>query len=320
MSTYNHNFKSLLGGYFLSHGFDDYKNGWLKGKYFNCPFCGRENKFGVNISTNWYHCFRCDAKGDLVNLIYTIEKLDTFNEVVSLLKKYEELGYKVKETRAELKELKPLILPEGFRLLSQGDSQLAKSARSYIKNRGFDITKASRLGWGYSTDKNHYGYIILPYYQDHQIVYYNARNFMNPTGPRYLNPELEEGSLGKSQLLYNEEALYTYNSVFLCEGIFNAVSISYDRGICTAGKFVSDYQLNKILKSPVERIILCLDRDALEQSIQLAFKLIDYKRVKLIQFPENKDANDLGLRKSLGLIYRNRYLSYKQLIQLKNEV
>lgn len=317
--AFNKNFKSLIGGYFLSHGFVEYKRGWLKGQYFSCPFCGRENKFGVNPSSDFYHCFRCDAKGKLLDLIYILEKIDTFNEASILLKKYADLGYRVTEQRAEIKEIKPMILPEGFRLLNQGQSQLAKSARAYVNKRGFDVDTVSKKGWGYASDKSHFGYLIMPYYLNNQLVYYNARNFLNPTGPRYLNPDIEGSAIGKSQLIYNEEALYTYNSVYVCEGIFNAATVSPDRGIATAGKFLSAYQINKVIKSPVERVILCLDSDALDKSIELALKLVPFKRVKVIQFPEGKDINDLGLRKTLKLVYQNKYLSYNQLIQLKNE-
>lgn len=316
---YNKNFRSLLGTYFLAHGFEDYRRGWLKGPYFSCPFCGREGKLGVNPSTDFYHCFRCNSKGNLLDLVLILERLETFNEGLKVLEQYKDSGYRIKEERVELKQLAPMILPEGFRLLNQGTSQIAKSARAYIKGRGFDPNQLSKLGWGYSTDEKHFGYLIIPYYKDRKIIYYNARNFLS-TGPRYLNPDIEESSLGKSQILYNEEALYMYKSVYLCEGVFNAITLSQNRGICTAGKFVSSYQENKIIKSPVERIILCLDGDAIEQAIQLALKLCLYKQVKLVIFPKDKDANDLGLRKSLHLIYNTKYMNYQELIQLKHEL
>lgn len=37
-------------------------------------------------------------------------------------------------------------------------------------------------------------------------------------------------------------------------------------------------------------------------------------------FPKDKDANDLGLRKSLHLIYNTKYMNYQELIQLKHEL
>lgn len=315
---YNKNFRSLLGAYFLAHGFEDYRRGWLKGPYFSCPFCGREGKLGVNPSTDFYHCFRCNSKGNLLDLVLILERLETFNEGLKVLEQYKDSGYRIKEERVELKQLAPMILPEGFRLLNQGTSQIAKSARAYIKKRGFDVDQVAKRGWGYATDPTHFGYLIIPYYQNHQIVYYNARNFLS-NGPRYLNPEIGDSSLGKSQILYNEEALYMYKSVFLCEGVINATTISPERGICTAGKYLSAYQINKIIKSPVERVIICLDGDAIDKAIQLALELCMFKSVKVIEFPKDKDANDLGLKKTFKLIYNTRYLNYPQLIQLRNE-
>lgn len=320
--SYNKNFRSLLGSYFLSKwGFEVYKRGWLKSQSFVCPFCGREGKLGINPSTDFFHCFRCDEKGQLMDLLLSLERVDTFNEGLQILEKYKDRGFQLqREERVELKELAPMILPEGFRLLNQGKSQIAKSARAYIKGRGFDINHLSKMGWGYATDKEHFGYIIIPYYKDHQIIYYNARNYMS-SGPRYLNPNIGESSLGKSQILYNEEALYMYKSIYLCEGVFNAIAISKDRSICTAGKYISQYQINKIIKSPVERVIIALDGDALDKSIQLGLTLIPYKQVKIINFPLDKDSNDLLKEHTLSrYIYGSRYLSYQQLIQMKNHL
>lgn len=316
---YNKNFKSLLGAYFLSHGFEVYKRGWLKGKYFSCPFCGREEKLGVNPSTDFYNCFRCGAKGNLIDLVLILERLETFNEGFQVLQKYKDTGFQIREEKVELKELAPMILPEGFKLLNQGKSQLARSARSYIKRRGFDPDFLSKRGWGYATDDKLFGYLIIPYYQNHQVIYYNARNFMS-SGPRYLNPEIGDASLGKAQILYNEEALYMYKSVYLCEGVFNTMVLDKNRGICTAGKFVSQYQINKIIKSPVERVIICLDGDAMDKAIELGLKLCLYKQVKVIQFPKDKDANDLGRAKCLNLVYHTRYTNYQGLIKLKNDL
>lgn len=310
----------MVAGYFISQlGYRNYRRGWLKGDSFACPFCGREGKLGINPSLDFFHCFRCDAGGKATTLIMEIADLQTDSQLMSFLKDYKYNGYVIQDKILELKQQTTMVLPEGFKLLNQGDSHLAKAARNYIKRRKFDVDELTRKGWGYGTKEPYWGYIIMPYHKDNKVVYFNAREFLNPGAPRYLNPDNLENGLSKSMLLYNEEALYTYDSVYLCEGIFNAQTISDDRSICSAGKHISQYQLNLIIKSPVERIIICLDSDAMKQAIEIAQKLIDYKAVKIITFPDGQDANDLGRKKTLKLIYGTRYLrSSKEVMAFRN--
>ena len=93
-----------------------------------------------------------------------------------------------------------------------------------------------------------------------------------------------------------------------------------DRAIATMGKAISAYQVNQLIKSPVNRFILLLDPDAIKYSINLAFKLVAYKKVKVIQLPGNKDCNDLGRKEVLKLIYNTRYQSYQDLVKLRNSL
>ena len=90
--------------------------------------------------------------------------------------------------------------------------------------------------------------------------------------------------------------------------------------IATMGKAISAYQINEIIKSPVERIIILLDPDAKEQAINLALKLVSYKKVKVVYLPDEKDCNDLGRKKVFRYICSTHYQDYNDLMQLKNEL
>lgn len=325
--SHNKNFKKLVGSYFLSLGYSYYKNGWLKSTTFACPFCGRE-KLGVNPGSNFYHCFRCDSKGQLTDLIMEIENIYTYNELLKFLDGfkgglyYSTYNGQIKERdKKEERTQENKILPDNFLLINQGTSELAKALRRYVKKRGFDIDKLSRKGWGYVTTGKYLGYLIMPYTKNHRVVYFNARNVMAPHGPRYLNPDNEDMENTKSTLLYNEEALDMYKSVYLCEGIINAETISDNRGICTAGKHLSKYQINLLIKKPVERIIICLDPDAMDKAFEIASMLIEHKLVKVLSFPDGKDINDIGRKEALRIAYSTSYLrSYNDILKYKHRI
>ncbi len=137
-------------------------------------------------------------------------------------------------------------------------------------------------------------------------------------GPRYNNPDKDTTGLGKEFIIFNHDALEMYESVYICEGALNALTLG-ERAIAMMGKAVSSYQINELLKSPVKRFTILLDFDARDYAINLALKLVPFKRVKVVFFDDKRDVNDLGKKATLRKIYSTRYQTYNDLIQLKNE-
>lgn len=310
-------FKSRLKTYFIKRlGAFEYRRGWMKLPV--CPYCHRELKMGVNLSMYRTNCFRCNAHPNPSQLVMDIEGFETYHELINFLNsgKFDELEFH--EEKVELAEAKPLYLPDGFRILSFGKSQVARSIRGYVKNRGFSIQELSRHGIGYATKEPYFGYLIIPFYYKGQLRYYNARNVIG-TGPRYNNPNKDITGVGKEFIIFNYDALEMYRSVFVCEGALNALTMG-DRGIATMGKAISAYQVNELLKSSCERFIILLDPDAKKYAINLALKLVAYKKVKVVFLPEGKDVNDLGRKETLRLVYQTRYQSYQDLIQIRNSL
>ena len=316
MARLSNQIKSRLHRYFeIKLQAFDYRHSWMKSR---CPYCGKELKFGINLSMNRCNCFRCGEHPSPINLVMYLEKVDTYAEVIRILSKEEFTGYTFKEEVVELKSHKDLYLPDGFKLLNQGTSTLAKSARAYVRGRGFDPEELSKAGWGYGTKDKYFGYLIIPFHENGSLVYFNARAFLS-NGPRYNNPDQSDSGLGKSFIIYNKDALYMYKSVFICEGAINAQTMG-ERGIASGGKAISRYQVNEIIKSPVERVTILFDSDAKDKAIDLGLKLVQYKKVRVVLFKDSRDVNDLGKRETLKLIYRVHYQSYSELLKLKQEI
>lgn len=310
-------FKSKLKTYFIKRlGAFEYRRGWMKLPV--CPYCHRELKMGVNLSMYRTNCFRCNEHPNPSQLVMDIEGFETYHELINFLNsgKFDELEFH--EEKVELAEAKPLYLPEGFRILNIGQSQVAKSIRGYVKSRGFVISELSKHGVGYATKGAYFGYLIIPFYYRGQLRYYNARNVIGQ-GPRYNNPNKDITGVGKEFIIFNYDALEMYRSVYICEGALNALTIG-DRGIATMGKAISGYQVNELLKSSCERFIILLDPDAKEYAINLALKLVAYKKVKVVFLPDGKDVNDLGRSQTLKLVYATRYQSYQELISIRNSL
>lgn len=310
------------------HGLREYRRGWLKG---NCPYCGKEDKFGVNVSRDRVNCFVCGGHGSLMNSLLSLENLDTYADgmkYLGSLTSIEEYNVPAPQIgKQEVREIVETILPKGYTLLNQGNSEAAKIFRRYVKKRGFDIDKVSSKGWGYTSGNEDYmGYLIIPYFKDNKIVYYNARLVFGD-GPRYRNPDMtENNNVGKSMLYYNADALNLYDSIFITEGAINAETMG-DRAISSGGKYLSHHQINDIVKSDVERVTLLLDPDALKQSIEVALRLVQIKAVRVVILPhiinngeiKYLDCNDLGREKVMDIVRETPYMSYSDIIKLKND-
>lgn len=308
-------FKSKLYTYFVKRlGAFRYRNGWLKVP--TCPFCGRELKLGINLNTYRTNCFKCGYHSSPAQLIMDVEGLETYQELLKLLENGDYTEYTFTEEKVQLRERKMFYLPEGFRLITQGSNQLAKSIRGYVIQRGFRPEVLAKFGVGYCSKGALFGYLIIPFFYRSQLRYYNARKVLG-TGPRYNNPTTDITGIGKEFIIFNHDALTLYNSLFICEGAINALTLG-ERAIATMGKAVSAYQINELIKSPVERFIILLDSDAKLQAINLGLKLVAYKKVKVVFLPDDKDVNDLGKSRTLQYVYSTRYQDYNDLIKLKN--
>lgn len=311
------NFKSKLYTYFIKKlGAFKYKHGWLRVPV--CPYCGRKEKMGINLSMYRTNCFRCGEHPNPAQMVMDIENIDTWPELIHLLNQDSFSDYTFKEEKVELLEKKPLYLPEHFQNISFGESQLAKTFRNYIKSRGFDIDVLSRLGVGYCNDGKYFGYLIIPFYYGKELRYYNARKVIG-NGPRYMNPDKDITGLGKEFIIYNHDALYMYKTVYICEGALNALTLG-ERSIATMGKHISRYQINELIKSPCERFIILLDSDAKDKALKLALELVYYKKVKVVFLPEGKDVNDLGKNTTLKYVWNTHYQDYQDLIEIKNSI
>ena len=314
--TVNKEFQNKFYHYWKQRwGLFDYSRGWIKG---DCPDCGKL-KFGINLYTNSANCFSCGIKPRPIKYAMELEHVKTFNEIRQIVFSYDGIGFNNFDklaTESTRQIERNVILPKDYKLISLGDSFIAKTARSYMRKRGFKISKLELAGVGYCETGEYKAHIIIPYYIWGELIYFNARKFMGG-GAKFNNPKEEDIGIGKNQVIYNQDALFTYNTVWLLESATNCLTIG-DRSIGLGGKTLSETQMSTILRSPVKKLIIGLDRDALLWAIKLALKLVKQKSVKLIIFPDKRDVNDLGKPDTLKLAKGFDYLSYTQLLNLKH--
>lgn len=316
MSKHNQNIRGKLFKYFKQRlNIKLSTKGWYRS---DCPYCAGNYCFGVNLLKNKAQCFKCGERHSLIETLMGMENFSTLNEAKNFINIQAEYdGYEDAVVRDRL-EKKDVNLPESFKLILYPEGLLGKAAQRYVKKRGFKLTELAMRGVGYCLDGEYAGYIIFPFYRKTELVFFQGRKFMGG-GPKMKNPSNEEFGVGKTEIVYNQDALFLYDHINVVESITNAITLG-DNTIALLGKHISSYQLMQIMKSPCTHITILLDDDALDEACNLAMQLCHYKKIRLIKMPEKKDVNDLGKTETRKLMKQTEYQNYNYFFKLRQEI
>jgi hypothetical protein len=101
--------------------------------------------------------------------------------------------------------------------------------------------------------------IILPIYQNGQLVYFQGRS-LDPGEPRkYKNPTLSKGSI-----IYNRDVFNKDKPIVIVEGLIDAMQLG-TQGTSALGASISDSFLKTVISCTNSDVILALDNDSTGQ-------------------------------------------------------
>lgn len=300
-------------------------NGWY---IFDCPYCGRnreKNKAAVKYSWQRVKCWECDASESIVDFIGSVEGLK-YHAVLELLAGYKELSIHTLNIKT-VSNPDALKFPSGYKPINSGNTLFAKRARTYLEGRKIDLFFAESLHIGYNDnpDSKYFGCIIIPFFSNGTLIYFIARDYINPFPYlRYKNPETEKVGVGKGEVLFNEDALYFYNSVAIVEGAIDAMTVG-KFGVSTQGWKLSDIQIGKILEAPVKSLYFIPDLGVdnkgvtfLDYAYKTALRFVDYKKIYIVDLSPfehiGKDVNQIGIENLKILLRGIKPLSKSDLL------
>lgn len=303
MKQYNKSIKGKLFKYFTDRlHIKPSTKGWMRS---NCPYCGGKYCFGLHFDKYKAHCFKCEINENPIGTLIHMESFQTIQQAWNFLKVQQEYeayeGYIIQKPL----ERKEVILPESFQPMNYKDGLLGRAAQNYMRGRGFNLDELTLRGIGYCLDGEYAGYVIFPFYHKGKLVFFQGRRCFG-SGPKMKNPANEDFGIGKSSLIYNQDALFIYKTINIVESITNCLTLG-DNTIGISGKSISDYQLSMVLNSPCDNVVILLDDDAIAKAIQLAMMMVNFKKVKLIKMPKEKDVNDIGRKATKELIKTTTY-------------
>lgn len=171
-------------------------------------------------------------------------------------------------------------LPSKSKRIGKDDSnkELQQDIEKYLTSRFID---PHSYPFYYSENPFYNRRVIIPFYRNKKIIYWQARSIDNDVEPRYLNCEMP-----KTAVLFNFDQLSSWSDLplFVCEGVFDALPLN---GIATLGSALNDEKI-ELLSKTKRRLIFIIDRDANGKSVgETAIK----HGWDITFAPENHDVN-----------------------------
>ena len=270
---------------------------------FNCPVCDddrNKHNLEINYVNNVFKCWSC---GDVDGTHGSLGKLFDKYGNKKLKKLYNVL--KPETVQPRQKRTKKLTLPEGFTLFTESSPvyPVRRQAYNYLKSRGITDEIIKKYNIGFCDRGSHTGRIVVPSYNSEgELNYYVARSWDPMSRAKYKNPQDE-----KDKIIFWENLIDWNKDVYLVEGAFDGLFV--ENSIPMLGKHMSELLFETIYTKAKGDVIICLDADAIKNSIKLYHELNGgelWGRIKLIKLPDDSDIADLR-----GVIKEEYYMIIK---------
>ena len=254
-----------------------------------CPFCHHhKKKLQINLDTQQWHCWVCDAKGRKIQTLLRKLQVDS-----SKIKKiYEIYGddYIVSTTSTD-EEKVDLRLPSEFKSLldkPKGLNPLYRKVEQYVKDRGITQEDIIRYNLGYCDSGIYSNRIIIPSYdRDNRLNYFIARSVFDEEKFKYKNPPISKNvTIFENQINWKEP-------ITLTEGVFDAMAVKRN-AIPLLGKFIPKTLMDSIYKNGVKKISILLDKDAQDQALYYVSYFMNNGITVTNILPTEKDASEMG--------------------------
>lgn len=300
---------------------------------YHCPFCHHHKpKLQINDKTYKFHCWTCNAGGNLMYLGKRIGMSDfDLSDLIGRCGMSEEIRKKLKDDwGGSIKELldkitadieeeeaentSQLFLPPEFKsaldLKIDKKNPIEGHAIKYLKDRGISKKHIIRYNIGFCQKGLYAGRVIIPSYDSfNRLNYFIARSIFPEEKQKYKNPPVS-----KDVIVFANQIDWK-QPITLCEGVFDAIALKRN-AIPLLGKFVQK-TLMGALKNTNPDVYICLDNDAQDDALVLYNKIKSYvKSVKNIKL-DGKDAGENSFQNILKYQKNSVTLSWESLIREK---
>lgn len=198
-------------------------------------------------------------------------------------------------------------LPDGFCPLGSWKMNEGSRYRRYLQSRGVSILDQDLFRLGYVDSGPLSDRIIMPFFDENgEVCLWNGRSIIN-ADPKYRFPHATKN------VVPNEHLIDWNDHVVLVEGMFDALAVGV-QAIPIFGKAVQPSILEKLVVTHPPVIHVCLDTDAIRESIGICRSLMGYGLVCSLINLDQKDPSEIGRDGMKSLISKALPLSRKDLL------
>jgi hypothetical protein len=234
--------------------------GWFVVKCMCCNDYKKRGGFLFNDTSVSYNCFNCQTKAISNNISiseYMVKILKDFNIPDEEFKRFK-LQALSKPTTATTTNstqitVKELQLPPHFYKLKVdcGDvwSDIALEYLQYERcitdNANYFLSAGNKT----ASEKKWYGRLIIPYYKQGKLIFYQGRDLTGTKKQRYMNSE------ASGTVLHNYDELYrkTTDPLFVVEGYFDAYHLN---AVAIQGNNLSEDKIKEINQTKRRKIYI----------------------------------------------------------------
>lgn len=264
-----------------------------------CPIHGgqRTDAFHVDLRKRVFHCFSCQACGNVLDLVAAIEACSIRQAALWLHERYgvrsnAQMEWSLRADRSQLVREKEMVLgPLGFTL------RPIDSAHWYLQQRAIDAATATHFGVGYYDGPGLMRHrVVIPIHDEHgQLLAYAGRS-LDGAHPKYKMP----AGFHKSRVLFNlhRASVCGQDRAVIVEGFFDCLKV-YQAGqpcvVALMGCSLS-VQQEKLLVEHFRHIVLMLDADAAgrQASRVIADRLNNRLTIELVELATGRQPDQLS--------------------------
>lgn len=280
-------------------------------KSYHCPFCNHhKKKLQVNIITQKWHCWVCNARGQTINSLLRKSKAPahTFDAIKGI--------YKSKNfDTTNIQQTKSVILPDEYRpLYKPRSTPHYKNAIHYaVSKRKLSMIDIVKYEVGYCESGPYGGMLVVPSYDANGFLnYYVGRSFYDTT-IKHKNPASTKDVIGfESHINWKEP-------ITIVEGAYDAISTKRNV-IPLFGKRILPTLKSRILQEKPPSIQLALDPDAYKDSYEaIEYFINNGISVSYVDL-KDKDPNETGYEAMLEAIENAQEITFFDLIKYKMNI
>jgi hypothetical protein len=281
---------------------------------YHCPFCHHyKKKLIVNVVNQKIHCWVCNAKGR--NLKSFGKRIGMSSAELSTLSRiYSDDDYTLTPIGQEERTI--LKLPQEFKKLAirpKSINPIYSNAINYLHSRGVNIDSIIKWNIGYCETGLYANRIVVPSYDSNGELNFFVTRLISDDDTAFMRYKLAPVN---RDIIVFENQINWEQPITLVEGVFDAFPVRRNV-IPLLSKNILPTLRDKILVEKPPLINICLDSDAVNESVSLAKFFMDNGiKVKNI-IPETKDIGDMNFVDVVKLINDSSLTDWSDLIKSK---